>query len=655
MNTRLDEAKFSASPMVTSFARKRPAVILLACIVAGVLIGQAQFINWWIWFSLAAVSLVSAILLLSYNRQTGAVALTLLAIVFIFSGRINYHSFGKPDRHISNLAGDDLRYTIYARVVDWPDIRDKSCRLTIEIDSTENQGIVIPRIGGALIHISTPAREFQYGDRLILSGKFAKPPALLNPNGFDYQRYLRWKNIFAIVYLPHHFGINRNPESAYTFSGLVDNARDGILDVFQQTMEPEQAALSSGFLLGEVSDISENVYEYFRDSGTLHMLAVSGSNVAIALLAVRIFLIPFPLTRRARYALLILGAIVFSYLSHNEPSVIRAATMASVYLIGRGLERRVDYHNIIAVAGVLILSFSPGQLFDAGFLLSFTVSWFLILSAPLFVSLTQKLKRSFWRKYLIMSVGIAVVAQLASAPLILYFFGKAPVWGAAANLVIGPLVGVCVAMSLVTILAYAILPMLGMFIGALLNQVLRLVLTALEFFGSEVSAQVNVHGLSEYTMILSLVALATLIVSVQHKRVRQFALVAVIVAPTFIALSELKADIFERRAIWFYATRAGVFSVIEGAAPVVILSDLRGDPESILNYVILPQLNSLQNSDTLNVVSLSSDYVTLATALKLYDSRSGVRLILSEKSRNMWSDMSLIRELNGVEDMPEPS
>lgn len=625
-----------------SFARKRPAVLILLAVAAGVSLGQITIISHWLWGSLALVCLLAAGAKTLKRSTQLTMALVALGLVTLFAFRVAYLERANPENHVRRLVDDGRRHTIYGYVNDWPDIREQSTRLTITVDSIDFGGEVRSVRGGILLNIAVPTSEFQYADRLVLQGEITGISERRNPAGFDYARYLRQRDVFGVVYLAHPFHIQRNPQGTFSVGGLVERIRGFILNTFRDNLGEAEAALSSGFLIGETSGISEEIYRLFRDTGTLHLLAVSGSNVAIALLAVWLVLWPFPIGRRNLSMFLIAGAALFAFVSHNEPSVIRASVVISLFLLGRLLQRRVDYHNLLASAGVLILAWDPNQLFDVGFQLSFVVAWVLVISVDGLREMVGQ-KRTTWKfRYLLAPLTVAFFAQLAAAPLTLFYFGSAPLWGTVANLVVTPLVSLAVFLSLLTLIATLILPALGAFVGSLLNILLGWTLTTLRFFGDTSAAQLDVPGLSPLLTVFLVAIVFLLAGSLFRTAARRTLVTVVLVMPVLLAGWRLSASDNQESSIWLYATSGGILALVEDSAPTLLLADLRGSAAGHYAYTLKPHIRKLGLDGPANIALLSSDYTTLETANLLLDSLPASSLIITSAARGLARDLELL-------------
>ncbi len=402
-----------------------------------------------------------------------------------FSGyhfSIRYYDIGPG--HITNFVTDGERYMIFGQVIDWPDLKSSGTEIKIRVDSL---GEPVERaVDGAIllkIHDSTTA--LQRGDRVEFRSRVFDVKGGRSPGGFDYRRYLHLKGVFGVVYLNNLLDVRLDTEGRSTILSWIDKLRSEITASFYRNLGEAGASLAAGFLIGETRNISPEVYQRFRDSGTLHLLAVSGSNVALVLAFVIIMLRPLALKRRSRAFVLMVVIVVFALVSYGEPSVVRASIMASL-IIGAGLvQRRYDLNNVIAVAALIILLYDPAQLYDVGFRLSFVVAWGLIYLLPKIHALFAGYHGRRWYRWLVLPITFSLIAQFCSAPLTAYHFQRVPLISPLANLVIVPLVSLAVIASLSLLLADLIFSLLGAMVGSLLNLHMNLILYLLAFFGGD--------------------------------------------------------------------------------------------------------------------------------------------------------------------------
>ncbi len=202
-----------------------------------------------------------------------------------------------------------------------------------------------------------------------------------------------------------------------------------------------QAGLLLGMTDGDVELLDDQTMELFRTTGLAHLVAVSGSNVAVVLvivvLATRAFI---PRGRWLRAAAAVPPLVFFAFLTGLEASVLRAVFTAGVALAVTAGGRSTDALRIAALAFVALVLTAPDMLFHPGFQLSFGATLGLILWAgPLTQALGRFLPDSKLGHGAAVATATTLAAQAAVAPLLAWHFGRLPAVGGIANLIVAPL------------------------------------------------------------------------------------------------------------------------------------------------------------------------------------------------------------------------
>jgi competence protein ComEC len=192
------------------------------------------------------------------------------------------------------------------------------------------------------------------------------------------------------------------------------------------------SALLLGFLTGDTSKVSEKVLDNMKRSGLTHAVAVSGSNVALFLAGIWALSGVARLRPDARHVLGIVGVWVFVLATRWEPSVVRAATMVSLVLLGRLLGVPIDGARALSVAVIISLAVAPELAGNVGFQLSVAATAGILLSGKLF---RGRSPQWFWR-----SLAVSVAAQTAVMPILLLRFGAVPLMSPVVNVVAAPVI-----------------------------------------------------------------------------------------------------------------------------------------------------------------------------------------------------------------------
>jgi competence protein ComEC len=256
------------------------------------------------------------------------------------------------------------------------------------------------------------------------------------------------------------------PASSIVASGYVSPLLAWRADAYQgverrfQVLGPSVAALLSALLLGDRAGVPEQDLQWFRSSGSLHILALSGMHVGIlyALLSALLFFLPDRRWRLAAAALLILP---YLFLTGASPSLLRAALMLLAAALGLALDRDAAPLNLLSLAAAVILMMDPLAAYELSFQLSFLSLLGILLAGPPLRRLLAPVLPPVLAAPLALSVG----AQAATAPLLLAWFGAFYPAGALAALPLIPLVTAFIwsglGCLLLSLLPWPLLPLLA--------------------------------------------------------------------------------------------------------------------------------------------------------------------------------------------------
>lgn len=215
----------------------------------------------------------------------------------------------------------------------------------------------------------------------------------------------------------------------------VNAVRNRFVQAARNTLPADQAAVLPALVLGDTSALDERTTEMFRNAGLTHLMAVSGANVSIVCGAV--LLLGRLIGPRAAVVLAAVALAGFVMLVRPSPSVLRAAMMGAIALLGVLTSRRRQAVPALAATVLILLAVSPALAVDIGFALSVVATAALVVFAP---SWSARLTARGWPKGLADALCVAVAAQLVTAPLIASISGTFSTASVAANLAAGVVV-----------------------------------------------------------------------------------------------------------------------------------------------------------------------------------------------------------------------
>ena len=225
----------------------------------------------------------------------------------------------------------------------------------------------------------------RYGDRWTIEGAFSAPAAARNPGEFDAAAWYARQGIFLELRTRDRAAARptgQNAGSPIQSAALASRAWIMRTLGLGLSNDPDVRAVIAGITLGAREDEAEIFLPAFRQTGTLHLFAVSGLHVGMFGLLLWLVLRPLGLSRRQ--AILVIVPMLFFYalVTGAKPSSLRAATMISIALGGFLLDRPIAAGNSLAAAALVLLGWDTNQLFLPGFQLSFSVVASIILLTP---------------------------------------------------------------------------------------------------------------------------------------------------------------------------------------------------------------------------------------------------------------------------------
>ena len=224
--------------------------------------------------------------------------------------------------------------------------------------------------------------------------------------------------------------------------GSASKANDVITKIRQAFMQnlhgvdADSTGLVAGLTIGDVSEISEELQEDMKLVSLTHLTAVSGANCAIVLAMFYLIVRRLGGGRWARLAVGLSALVAYVLLVGPQPSVLRAAVMASAVLIGISLGRKTAPMTALAASVIVLLVADPWLSVEFGFALSVAATaGLLVLTKPI----SEKLER-FLPKWLAIALAVSIAAQIFCLPILLQLQQGLATYSLPANLMAAPLV-----------------------------------------------------------------------------------------------------------------------------------------------------------------------------------------------------------------------
>jgi len=400
-----------------------PLIYLSCAWVAGVLLGSE--------FNPSLVLILSGLtplpLLFFFRQHKKLIILTSLWLFALFGGVFCFQSSLPPNDESCLQFYNNQTLAIKGVVNTDPEVGDKTTHLrlaTSEIKLDKEWQTV----SGTVLLFVPRYPTYSYGDVLLIAGKLETPPQL---DDFNYEKYLAQQEIYSTMLYPRIEIMERG--KGFKPLEWVYSLRNHLSQTLATVLPEPQASLAQGIVLGIRGNIPQPLKDAFAETGTAHILAISGLHLSIVagiLLSLGIWLFG---RRRYTYIWLAIGTIwLYALLTGMRPPVVRATIMASLFLTTDLLGRQRSGMTSLAFAAAIMIGVNPQILWTASFRMTFLAMAGLILLAPSFQAIGRKAVKATvgeegsvvsTANFITDSFSITLAAIIAVWPVVACYFG----------------------------------------------------------------------------------------------------------------------------------------------------------------------------------------------------------------------------------------
>ncbi|MBR1502733.1 MAG: ComEC/Rec2 family competence protein [Prevotella sp.] len=438
-----------------------PLLHIAICLMAGIVVGEYVHTPFPL-FPIFVVSVVTALFLWRFPYvQSATVCVCMLLLGWLMM-----------ERQQGELCVEwpDSEVGYEAVVVSTPVEKKKTMALDLLLTKSGR------KIKG-YVYKDERSRGLQIGDGLKIQSAI-KPNREWRIGTFDYKRHLEihgftgstyvagWKWQRAQVSLKD---VSRRERTKLFFLKL----RSRLISRLRHHEEGgDDFAVVAAMVLGDKSMLSKELREVYSVTGGAHVLALSGLHLGIIYMLLS-WLIVGRRWRTLSLLVVVLGIWAFVFLVGLSTSVVRSAVMLTAYaMLSLGHRDKMSL-NTLAFTAIVMLLVNPLSLFDVGFQMSFAAVGSILLFLPLFDDIVPRrlvLDRPIV-KWLLSMIAVSCAAQIGTAPLIAYYFGRFSTYFLLTNFIVIPAVTLILYLS-IAVLAVPSLSHLLLYIAGLLNLVL---------------------------------------------------------------------------------------------------------------------------------------------------------------------------------------
>ena len=291
----------------------------------------------------------------------------------------------------------------------------KEDKITIEIKAKEK----------ILITYKYQDKEFNnllYGDKIKVKGTLITPSKNTNQNTFNYQKYLYYKKIYYLVEATSINKIANNHNYLYTIKNTL----------YQKINKLKSSNYIKTLLFCD-NTLSKEIKESYRINGISHLFSVSGMHINFFVSIIYLYLNKITYNKRIKY--LITNIFIITYLIlFPSSSLLRSAVMSILYSINYLLKLKIKKIDILLLTLGVSLLINPFIIYDLGYIYSYTITFFLVLSSST-LKKENKINKIIY---------ISLLSFLVSIPITIYNSFEINIISILLNIILVPIISIII-------------------------------------------------------------------------------------------------------------------------------------------------------------------------------------------------------------------
>ena len=446
---------------------KRPLCRIAAGFLLGILFG-AYGGTWYLVTAVAVLLTGCTVSAFLGTKRCGYAVVALLEIIAaVFFGNLRYQAAETLQQIYLQEIPDGARVNVQGRLVSKEYKNDQylyyltSCYVQKQDAAGVSTGTVSNKtVSCNQVIVCVGTDSYELGKTLVLNGTAEYWKGASNEGNFDARRYY-WSR--AISFQVKDVQILSEHGKADAAAEWLLSLRRKIAAVYAEALEKEQAGVLTTMVLGDKHLLDKEEKKLYQKNGISHILAISGLHISVIGMSL------YQILRKlgVGYAAAGMGAAIlmagYGSMVGMGTSVSRALLMFFLMLLAGVLGRSYDSLSALSVAALVLTWKNPAILFYAGFLLSFAAVTGVVYLGGLLGKQEGGKERLIKRitGRLLDTLGVSAVIQLATIPLVAWYYYEQPTYGIFANLVVLPFMALLLYLGIVGGLMGLFLPNLA--------------------------------------------------------------------------------------------------------------------------------------------------------------------------------------------------
>lgn len=552
----------------------------------------------------AAIALIIALAVpkLRHINAIPTVALCVLISAALFLSHYNF-----AVRPVKTLSGKE--YTVNAVCRDFGTPTSGGYKYILKAESVEGQRDISPF--KMLLYSREPLLT-EPDEHISVTVKLSDTYASINS---DYG-----EGIYTSAYLGDASKVEYLGKGAMSFGGAFTRLNKYLKDKLSQYTTADASGLMKSLLFSDKTELDDDVSDAFSKCGLQHTMAVSGLHLSIICSFLYAILLIFGKKRRFCSIAGIIAVIVFMLIVGFRYSAVRAGIMMIILLSGGLVRRRADGVNSLFAAATLLIILNPYCAVNISFLMSFCATLgMVLLFAPIYEYLNGKLsgKRTVLLKIAAPFIQ-SVCASIAVLPITWMFFGNVSLLSPLANMILLPIISICVVFGVLCCL-FSPIKFIATVFGAIVSLICKLIIM---IAGALSRIAVIAHISSKYfglclAAVLILTAVAYLLIMLKCGKKRRIIRITSLLCIIVLLFGCILEHTYSRDQVTISLLKsgAGTTAVLNdngsailigagGSSAVTAITRYNNDREVDYTAAIFPSAENRYSQNAANAVSL---------------------------------------------------
>jgi competence protein ComEC len=354
-----------------------------------------------------------------------------------------------------------------------------------------------------LAYVDSKSLKTNIGDTVYFKSKINSFNFYNNPWEFDFGKYNERKGIVGYVFLCKNNFLFKKGRVTF-LDGYRFRAK--LNQLLTSDLKGQELEVCKAFLWGDREGLSEEVLDAFSNTGTIHILAVSGLHVGILFTLIIHFFKLFGrwISKFQATLITIVIAWVYAYITGFSPSILRSVIVFSLIFFNEITQKKRNDLMLMSLSALMLLVYDSNYLFDLGFQLTYAALIGIYVFYPYFKNIYKVKNKLVDYFYSPMMLGFS--AQLTTLPIILFNFHQFPNYFTITNILLVPFSFLIISLGMAFYL-FSFSTFLKLWIGKALFIVVHLMISIVSFFDKMPFAVAKQFDFDSFDFILFVVIL----------------------------------------------------------------------------------------------------------------------------------------------------